>query len=208
MNAPRSLDWLTKGERARYDSFSGPGRRDDFLAGRWLLRNLLASLRGGTAADHPADVDEEGRSRLARGHANLSHSGDWIACAVADFPIGTDIESLRPRRDFLGIAERVASPAECAQLARLEGAAQLEAFYRLWTLREAWLKRRGRGLDLHQMQELHFEANAHGDLACALLPQARLMLALDVENLGDAELPDELAGEVLVWQRFSAGPAS
>jgi 4'-phosphopantetheinyl transferase len=206
--APDALSWLTTGERARHDSFGGSARRADFTAGRWLLREVLAEIHGGAPEHQTAEIDAEGRTSVPRGHANLSHTGDWLIAAWAESPIGVDIESLRARRDVLAIAERVASPAECAHLASLTGATQLEAFYRLWTLREAWLKRRGRGLDLQQMQGLRFEPDEQGDLACALLPRAHLMVALDVENLAGAALPSELASEPLHWQRHGAEPAT
>ena len=61
-------------------------------------------------------------------HFNLSHSHGGAVCALHDRPVGVDIERLRP-------APR-----------RLSDGLDDEAFFRLWTAREATVKRRGEGL--------------------------------------------------------------
>lgn len=59
---------------------------------------------------------------------NLSHSHGAAVCALHDRPVGVDVEKLRP------------APK------RLAGGMEDEAFFRLWTAREASAKRRGLGL--------------------------------------------------------------
>lgn len=59
---------------------------------------------------------------------NLSHSHGAAVCALHDKPVGIDIEKLRP-------APR-----------RLAGGLEDEAFFRLWTAREASIKRQGLGI--------------------------------------------------------------
>lgn len=62
-------------------------------------------------------------------HFNLSHSRGAAVCALHSQPVGIDIERLRPapRRLARGMAD--------------------EAFFRLWTAKEATVKRAGRGID-------------------------------------------------------------
>jgi len=59
---------------------------------------------------------------------NLSHSHGGVVCALHGMPVGVDIEKLRsaPRR--------------------LAGGMDDEAFFRLWTAREATIKREGKGV--------------------------------------------------------------
>ncbi len=59
---------------------------------------------------------------------NLSHSRGAAVCALSDRPVGVDVERLRtpPRRLGRGMAA--------------------EEFFRLWTAREATVKREGRGI--------------------------------------------------------------
>ncbi len=59
---------------------------------------------------------------------NLSHSHGAAVCAIHDQPIGVDIEKLRP------------APK------RLAGGMEDEAFFRLWTAKEATVKRLGLGI--------------------------------------------------------------
>lgn len=61
-------------------------------------------------------------------HFNLSHSRGGIVCALHDRPVGVDIEKLRPapRRLASGMSD--------------------EEFFRLWTAREASVKREGQGI--------------------------------------------------------------
>jgi 4'-phosphopantetheinyl transferase len=80
-------------------------------------------------------------------HFNLSHSGDWALLAVAKAElIGVDVEAVSTARDLIGIAENYYHPHEFAQLQMLAGAAQNDLFYRLWTLKEAFLKATGTGI--------------------------------------------------------------
>ena len=59
---------------------------------------------------------------------NLSHSHGAAVCAIHDRPVGVDVEKLRP------------APK------RLAGGLKDEAFFRLWTAKEATVKRRGEGI--------------------------------------------------------------
>jgi 4'-phosphopantetheinyl transferase len=79
-------------------------------------------------------------------HASLTHSGDWLAAAIAPFPIGIDLECPGKPRDLLALADAVFSPEEQAQLRRLHGQERAAAFYRYWTIKESVGKREGHGL--------------------------------------------------------------
>lgn len=59
---------------------------------------------------------------------NLSHSHGAVVCAIHHKPVGIDVELLRP------------APK------RLSGGMEDEAFFRLWTAREATIKRQGLGV--------------------------------------------------------------
>lgn len=59
---------------------------------------------------------------------NLSHSHGATVCALHDQPVGVDVERLRP------------APG------RLAAGLDDESFFRLWTAREATVKRQGRGV--------------------------------------------------------------
>ena len=75
-------------------------------------------------------------------HFNLSHSGSLALCALSEEPVGVDIEQIRPRRP--GLAEYVLSPEE--QLWYRDHGTDDAALLLLWTRKEAWCKRSGKGL--------------------------------------------------------------
>ena len=72
---------------------------------------------------------------------NISHSGQFVACAVSDRPIGVDIQIIISyRRD---VAKRVFNPEELLQI---EASPDRSAeFTKLWTQKEAYLKMLGIG---------------------------------------------------------------
>ncbi len=73
---------------------------------------------------------------------NISHSGQYVACAVADRPVGIDVQVIEKFRP--DVAARVCSGEE---LARIEaGADSATEFTKLWTQKEAYLKMLGCGI--------------------------------------------------------------
>lgn len=80
---------------------------------------------------------------------NISHSGQFVACAVSDRPIGVDIQEIVPyHRD---VAKRVFSPEKLLQIE--SGPDPSVEFTKLWTQKEAYLKMLGIGLfdSLHKV---------------------------------------------------------
>ena len=78
---------------------------------------------------------------------NLSHSGTRALCAMSDLAVGCDIEEVRGCKGR--IAEHYFTDSEQMLLADCPDEASREAaFYRIWTLKESFLKCTGRGLSL------------------------------------------------------------
>ncbi|MBE7684033.1 4'-phosphopantetheinyl transferase family protein [Paenibacillus sp. P13VS] len=78
---------------------------------------------------------------------NVSHSGDWVAVISGGHaPLGVDVEKVSPID--MAIAERFFSPLESRMLAAEPAEQQLETFYRLWTLKESYIKAIGMGLSM------------------------------------------------------------
>lgn len=79
-------------------------------------------------------------------HFNLSHSGSMAICAICDSPVGCDIEKIR-KGDLLKIADRFFCEEEKAFV--LEAAGEDERtrrFFRVWTLKESYVKAEGKSL--------------------------------------------------------------
>jgi 4'-phosphopantetheinyl transferase len=191
--------WLTPSERARLQSLGTAARRDTFLAGRWLARRAVQRWLGRDVL--PAlDVAPSGACRVAGGDAvfvSISHSAGSVACAVAAVPVGVDIESLRRPRDALGVAQAVHSAAQREALLALPDEARAVAFLELWTLKEAWLKARGQGLDFALMRALSFEDGPRGDVAVARSGDLVLAVAAEPDLPARMDTPQNLS-----WRRY------
>ncbi len=111
-------------------------------------RSVLSRYAPVRPADWQFAIGEQGKPCLVdAAHPldfNLSHSGDWLACAVtAGAPVGVDIEACKPKRDVMTLARRFFREEEVASLESCDSAAQREQFYDFWTLKESAVKARG-----------------------------------------------------------------
>lgn len=73
---------------------------------------------------------------------SISHSGDFVACALADTPVGIDLEAKREiKPEFI---RRVLNESELRFVK--SSSSETEAFLKIWTAKEAYLKMTGEGL--------------------------------------------------------------
>lgn len=125
-------------------------RRWEDRHARLLSRLLLLDglVEAGEARDCLERVrkDSLGRPFLPGGpDFNLSHSGNWVACAVSRRgKVGIDVEALRPLdlEDF----RRIMTIEEWEAVTRSPDPPR--AFYAYWTIKESVSKADGRGLSL------------------------------------------------------------
>ena len=77
---------------------------------------------------------------------SLSHSGDYVLCAVSRREIGADIQKLQPV-DVLKLSRRFYSEPECLALERCADEKEMQRlFFDLWSRKEAWGKLTGKGV--------------------------------------------------------------
>lgn len=101
--------------------------------------------------------DKNGRPHISndRVFVSLSHSGDFVACAVSLSPVGIDIEV--DRRVDRKILTHVCTPCELSYILKdnLQNESDINPlltkdeknrFLRVWTAKEAYLKMTGQGL--------------------------------------------------------------
>lgn len=129
---------------------------------------------------------------------SLSHSGGHAVLAVpsADFPVGVDLERLRPRR-FDAWPDWVLHADEARWL---QQHAELADYYALWTLKEALLKATGQGLA--DMPQTGLRPNGDGWrlYAAGRFWQGAVFL-LDGAWLCGVVWPQEVAAE-WIWHGF------
>jgi 4'-phosphopantetheinyl transferase len=147
---------LSAPELAQMQKFRLEKDRHRYLLSRTLVRSVLSSYVAIAPADWRFRLNAYGkpeianRDRKARGIMfNLSHTQDLIVLGVTyRNAVGVDTENLRIRPAPLKVAERFFSPEEVAALYLLPAADRHRRFYQIWTLKEAYIKARGRGLSI------------------------------------------------------------
>lgn len=77
---------------------------------------------------------------------NISHSGEWVVCAIGYCNVGIDIEKIQ---NFdMSMAKNTFTRNEYEWLQRLNSQERIRAFYQLWTLKEAYVKCQGKGMSI------------------------------------------------------------
>ncbi|MFG2193591.1 4'-phosphopantetheinyl transferase family protein [Streptomyces sp. NPDC048639] len=173
-------------ERERAAAFLREADRDRYRVAHVALRRLL----GGYLGRDPAAVEFlrepcpgcgklHGRPALSGEslHFSLSHSGDLVGIAVADTPVGIDVEELPAPQ----VVAEVASVLHAEERAEIEGRPEglrPAAFARCWTRKEAYLK--GTGIGLAE------------DLSVTLVGAGPEPVDPPGWDLGDVQLPPDL----------------
>lgn len=76
---------------------------------------------------------------------NVSHSGNWVVAAVDDLQIGIDIEEVNSV-EYEDISQEFFTKDEYTWLLSKNNEERNEAFYKLWTVKESYVKMIGKGL--------------------------------------------------------------
>ena len=109
------------------------------IAAEALLRHALKEQ---DICDFQVLTDKNGKPYL-QGlpvHFSLSHSGEFVLCAISEAAVGCDIQQIKSTD--LRLARRYFTPEE---IKLTESAPAL--FYRLWVLKESFGKAQGSGLN-------------------------------------------------------------
>jgi len=146
---------LSDDENRRAARFRFDRDRDRFIAARGTLRTLLARYLRRRPRDLQFLPGREGKPALAPEPAgdtlnfNVSHSHDVSVFAFGwNRTIGVDVERVRPDVEYEDIARHHFSAGEIQSLARLPREMRVEAFFRCWTRKEAYIKACGGGLQI------------------------------------------------------------
>ena len=100
--------------------------------------------------------NEKGKPEVDGFFFNLSHSEDYVVLAVSDKPVGCDIEKIKSARE--GIARRYFSDKENLYLESFQGDSRIQEFYRIWTIKESYVKMTGEGISFTKsFPEVRFE---------------------------------------------------
>lgn len=151
----RLLALLPEGERERVSRVKRPDRAKAAALGRLLARFVLSQAAGRAIGDIVIQSTPSGKpfSPGVVWEWNLSHTRGAAAVALSDAPVGVDIEAAAPLRP--AVLERAFSKRE-RQYVLFDPDGRDIRFFEIWTRKEAFLKRSGRGLSggLHTLEVL------------------------------------------------------
>ncbi|MBB6697122.1 4'-phosphopantetheinyl transferase family protein [Clostridium algidicarnis] len=78
---------------------------------------------------------------------NISHSGEYVLCAVDNKPIGIDVEEVK-HIEFEEIAKSFFTVNELDYIVNQDFNFRLNRFYEIWSLKESYIKCCGKGLSI------------------------------------------------------------
>ncbi len=145
------ITWLSDSERKRYDRLATSRGRHQFLVTRALVRSALSIYLQVNPEEVEFRYGHYGKPMLdpACGlHFNLSNTNDLVVCLVScSGPVGVDMEKCTRKEELFEIANGFLSSAEYKELSFLPVNIQKERALSLWTLKEAFVKVLGIGMN-------------------------------------------------------------
>ena len=89
---------------------------------------------------------KNGKPEISGLHFNISHAENFVICSVSENPVGCDIEKIRSIKS--GFEKRFFTQNEVSYLDKFSGEEKLKQFFRLWTMKESYMKFTGDGMKL------------------------------------------------------------
>ncbi len=174
---PTSTAWLANTEADRLATLRHSERRAQYLSGHWLVRELLVAALGGDANDwsleerrsHAPSILDPPRPMWL----SISHSGEWIAAAVANVEVGIDIEQ-KPRQLDASFEPLLRNPNEPA------GVLSNDELLRRWVAKEACLKSRGGGALPERLNQISLHDVPTKQAPLRTVSDSRFCLALAI----------------------------
>lgn len=90
-------------------------------------------------------------------HYNISHSGDYVVCILADQEVGIDVQVHR-KANYERMLRRMVPEEQYAEI--MAGADAEQKFFEQWVLREAYIKWTGDGLS-RDLRTISMDEGSH-----------------------------------------------
>ena len=133
--------------RARVERVRNDAVKAELLAAELVRNHALKTVFG---IENPETELNEYEKPYLKGEKdkffNISHSMNIVACTVSDVECGLDIECFDNPHDLMNVASRFFSTQEQSVIMMSQN--PVEAFCRLWTIRESYVKMRGTGFSM------------------------------------------------------------
>jgi 4'-phosphopantetheinyl transferase len=167
-------------ETKAYRRFLVPEDRRDYAAAHALLRRTLTSV----VPNHPPEAWRFERTALGKPYLStpaldrpplrfsLSHTKGHVACAISrDGEVGVDAECRSHVKDLERLMSGVCSADEQAQIRAVPAPEKTARFLDLWSLKEAYVKACGTGIDA-KLRQIAFDLRVPDLIRASLQSQA------------------------------------
>ena len=137
-------------------------QRNIFLLSRVMLRDILSFYLKISPEDVRFSKNEYGKPFILNEskesiYFNLSHSNNCVALAISNTSsVGVDIEYFNRDIEINSIIDYYFSKKEKKYLSYFDETQKKHNFYKMWTLKEAYIKSRGIGLSEEIIKNLDF----------------------------------------------------
>jgi 4'-phosphopantetheinyl transferase len=138
-------------ELIRADRYHFAADRNIYIAAHALARFMLTEATGLPITTWRFVAGKFGKPALTSEfstlnlHFNISHTRGLAACAIANRQIGVDVERFDAGIN-LNLAQNYFAPEEIQILDITPSSQRVQTFFRLWSLKEAYIKATGDGL--------------------------------------------------------------
>ncbi|MDF1794949.1 MAG: 4'-phosphopantetheinyl transferase superfamily protein [Coxiellaceae bacterium] len=143
--------YLSVIEADRANRFVNQQLRDSFALAHGWLREQLAGYLSVAPTELQFDSNQYGKPFLVGGELqfNLSHSKQRVALAISrSGDVGIDIQHHDTKVELAAIAKRFFAVEEVAWFEQAPESEKLLVFYKIWSLKEAYMKAVGMGMSL------------------------------------------------------------
>lgn len=197
LSCPELLQKLSPERKQKVHNSKHEKSRKQSMGAGLLLQKVLALYH---MEQSSVVIGEHGKPMIAGLEFNLSHSGNLVICAVSDKPIGCDVEMIRkaPER----VAERYFSESEKEYLNQFCGEDYDTEFFRLWTMKESYVKMTGEGMGVSfEAYEIALE-----DLSARVIRdgkmQACCLSSIDLQGHIVSICAKESAHVEVIWEKL------
>lgn len=142
--------FITEEKRNKITRFKYKKNKISSLISDILIRNIISDKLNIKNNEIQIKKTNYGKPYLENElsfHFNISHSGDYVACAIDNKVLGIDIEEKKDI-DYEGIANNFFCNDEIEFILDGNCYERLTKFYRVWTLKESYIKADGKGLSI------------------------------------------------------------
>jgi 4'-phosphopantetheinyl transferase len=156
---------LSDEERARHDRYRHERDRHLHLTARLMTRTILSRCVPDVPprdwkfcpGPHGKPAITGPESPAGRWHFNVTHTEGVVVLAVSEgAAVGVDVERVDRHTNFEGLARRFFAAEEAAAIEAADESRRAALFYRIWTLKEAYVKAIGKGL-AHPLDAFWFD---------------------------------------------------